>query len=383
MTDSVTAADHALQMADYVACAVETARTLGNRGPLRFNASGGIHDDILSAYWRQGFYVLENVVDATEIEELRAGIDVMFDRAPIASEAQVDQYGNAAFGLEFSRETYAWVHPLTDPVGGTEANGGRHPVKMSEPVPADGAPDEVIYMIFGMCQAMDAGLRLYGHPQLLAIAAAINGTDFTPFNDAIFIKQPGLGGSVAWHQDGLTHWQSPNWDEGIHGFNFQVQLHPATPGNCLWVVPGTHKLGKLDIKEMAESNGGSELLPGAVPLNCGPGDVTMVNRQALHGSFANTSSDLRVSLTFGFHRRSSVEGASGVLGSGQGEPYDEARIARRSSIIALAIDARRQRFPDEVAYVYEPMIGREDDFRWDPARRDALINDYNLYDLGI
>jgi hypothetical protein len=33
-----------------------------------------------------------------------------------------------------------------------------------------------------------------------------------------FVKQPGLGGSVAWHQDGVTHWNSSDLDEGTHGF---------------------------------------------------------------------------------------------------------------------------------------------------------------------
>ena len=45
----------------------------------------------------------------------------------------------------------------------------------------------------GMCQIMDSGLRLYGHPDLLTVAASINGDDFVPYNDAIFVKQPGLG----------------------------------------------------------------------------------------------------------------------------------------------------------------------------------------------
>ena len=152
----------------------------------------------------------------------------------------------------------------------------------------------------GMCQTMNSGLRLYGHPLLLTIAEAINGPDFVPFNDAVFVKQPGLGGSVAWHQDGVTHWDSPNWDPGIHGFNFQIQLYPSTPANCLWVVPGTHKTGRADIKAMVAANNGSDRLPVAIPLTCSAGDVTIVNRQLLHCSFANTSPDLRVSMTYRF-----------------------------------------------------------------------------------
>ena len=85
---------------------------------------------------------------------------------------------------------------------------------MAEAVPSDDAPEYVIQTIAGMCQLFRSGLRVYGHPHLLAVAEAINGPDFVPYNDAIFVKQPGLGGSVAWHQDGVTHWDSPDWDEG-------------------------------------------------------------------------------------------------------------------------------------------------------------------------
>ena len=145
---------------------------------------------------------------------------------------------------------YTLIRPLSDPVGGTKEKGGRHPSKMAEPKPESGAPAYVVHQMRGMCQFMAAGLCVYGHPQLLAIAASINGDDFVPFNGVIFVKQPGLGGSVAWHQDGVTHWNSPDWDEGIHGFNYQVQLYPTTAANALWVVPGTHKLGRADIRHM-------------------------------------------------------------------------------------------------------------------------------------
>lgn len=382
-TSEPSAAEHLAGMVRYGDDGKRRALALGNRGPMRFNDDGTLQQDIVDAYWRYGFYVFESVIEPRELQELRRDIDDMLARAPVRQGVEVDVEGRPALGLEFQRDTYVWVPPLSDPVGGTTHNGGRHPSKMVEPVAPEDAPEAVIYMMFGMCQAMDSGLRLYGHPQLLAVAECLNGPDFTPFNDAIFIKQPGLGGSVAWHQDGLTHWDAANWDEGIHGFNFQVQLYPSTPGNCLWVVPGTHKLGKVDIKAMVEDNDGSERLPDAVPLFCEAGDVTITNRQALHCSFANTSADPRVSLTFGFHRRSSVLGANGVLGSGGGVVYDETRIFERSSVIAVAIDARAQRFPAEARYVYQPFVGLEDEFRWNERTREEVIKDYNLKDLGI
>ncbi|MEM7018729.1 MAG: phytanoyl-CoA dioxygenase family protein [Pseudomonadota bacterium] len=260
---------------------------------------------------------------------------------------------------------------------------GRHPTKMSEPEPKEDAPKEVVHIMGGMCQSMPAGLRLYGHPDLLAIAAAINGDDFVPYNDATFVKQPGLGGSVSWHQDGVTHWNSPDWDMGIHGFNFQVQLYECTPRNGLWVMPGTHKAGRINIKQRVAENNGSDQLPGAVPLICQPGDATVVNRQMLHCSFANTSEDLRISLTFGFHRRKSVLGARGALSQGAEEFYDETRIFDRSSVVAVAIDARAQYYPGERSYEYQPFVGLEEQFRFNEENAENIIRDYFLKDLSI
>ncbi|MDE0421575.1 MAG: phytanoyl-CoA dioxygenase family protein [Gammaproteobacteria bacterium] len=378
-----SAREHAAAMADYIHHGERRAKEIGNRGPIHFKDGYALADEILTAYWEHGFYVFENAIAAEEIAELRADTNRMLERAPVGRGAEVDALGRPALGRGFKRPAFTFIKPLSDPVGGTNQLGGRHPSKMVEPDPGESAPEEVVHMAYGMCQHMESGLRLYGHPKLLAIAENINGPDFTPFNDAIFIKQPGLGGSVAWHQDGITHWQSPTWNEGIHGFNFQVQLYPTTPGNCLWVMPGTHKTGRLDIKAMIEENGGSERLPGAVPLLCKPGDVTMVNRQTLHCSFANTSPDLRISLTFGFHRRASVLGAKGGLGSEETTVYDEQRIFDRSAVIAVAIDARRQRFPEEAPYRYQPFAGLEDDFRWSPETYERVIRDYNTRDLGI
>ncbi len=255
---------------------------------------------------------------------------------------------------------------------------------MAQPKADADAPEHVVFLMYSMCQSMPAGLRLYGHPKLLSVARSINGADFVPFNDAIFVKQPGLGGSVAWHQDGVTHWNAPDWDEGIHGFNFQVQIYPTTVGNCLWVIPGSHKLGKVDIKGLVEENAGSEQLPGAVPLVCNAGDVTIVNRQAVHGSFANSSPDLRISLTFGFHRRKSVLGQKAALSLTETNAvYDEKRIFERASVIQVAIDARQQAFPHEPLFDYAPFAGLEDQFRFTPETVSRVIRDYNIKDLSI
>ena len=357
------------------------ALTLDNRGPIRFDDEGRLHPDILDSYSRHGFYVLTGVIEQRELDEIEADVADMLDRAPISKDADVDRHGNAALGIGLQGRNISWVRPLSDPLGGTSAAYGRHEAKMGEPSPPIEAPEHVVQLFLGSLQFSDACLRLYGHPQLLRVAEAINGPDFTPFNEAVWVKQPGLGGSVAWHQDGWTHWESPHLDDHTHGFNFMAQLYGCDATNGLWVVPGSHRTGKADIKGKVEA-AGSDRLPDAVPLICEPGDVAINSRQAIHGSFANTSSKTRVTINFGFHRRASV---FGIQSGGVHNPvseYDNEYIFERSKAIAWAIDARSQHFLDEERYVYEPFRGLENQFVWDEATKSEL-RDYNLRDIGI
>jgi hypothetical protein len=374
--------EHAAAMAPYIAEGTKRASAAGNRGPLQLDTSGKLHPDILNAYNQKGFYIFEGVIGAEELDSLRADVTNMIDRAPVQPGAKVDTKGRPAMGLDHAAEPYSFIKPLSDPFGGTGLLNGRHPVQMIQPEPEDDVPNDVLFLLRDICQAMPACLRLYGNPQLLGIAEAVNGPDFVPYTEVIFVKQAGRGGAVSWHQDGVTHWQSPNWNLGIHGFNFQVQLYDTTPANGLWIVPGSHKLGHIDIKKRVEDNGG-ERLPDAIPLICAPGDVTIVNRQMLHGSFANTSLDQRISITIGFHRRGSVLGQRSALAIEGGDIYDEQRIFERSAVIAVAIDARAQYFPNETRYCYEPFVGLEEDYRWNDDTFERVIRNYSSRDLAI
>ena len=253
--------------------------------------------------------MFEGVLGAEELADIEADFKHILERLPVRKGAPLDRHGRPALAADNKATTLLWSRPLGDPAGGTDFANGRHPVKMFEPRPAAQAPEEIVYLILGSLQFSEAALRVYGHPQLLAVAAAVNGDDFVPFNEALFIKEPGLGASVAWHQDGITHWDSPAFDAGSHGFNFMAQLYGCTAANGVWVVPGSHALGARDIRAMVAASG-SERLRDAVPLICKPGDVAMTNRQAVHGSFANTSPDWRVTVNFGFHRRRSVLGVT-------------------------------------------------------------------------
>ena len=373
--------DEADAMKTYLLEGQAEALALPNRGPLKFDESGNIHPDIISAYSEFGFYILEGVLSEEELDDIKADLADMRENFPIHMGALVDKHGRPALGADNKAPTLQWARPLSDPLGGTEMFNGRHQVKLFEPKAADDAPPAVPLYLSGSLQFSPACLRVYGHPGLMKLAEAINGPDFVPFTEGLFIKDAGVGAAVSWHQDGDTHWDHPDFDQDIHGFNFMGQVYGSTAVNGVWVIPGSHKAARANIAKMVE-DAGSERLPNAMPIICNPGDVVINSRQIIHGSFANTGFEPRLSINFGFHKRTSVLNIRGAGMHAEAAVMDEAFIDTRSRLIGFALDARRQRFPNEMPYHYAPFAERQDEFRWN-AGTLASLKDYNLMDLSI
>ena len=373
--------EDAQAMREYLVAGERAAYQLPNRGPIRFDAQGNLDKAILEAYWQYGFYVFEGVLKEDELKDIRDELNALRETFPAEPHGKVTKDGKPALGADCQSLNLLWAKPLGDPLGGTELANGRHQVKLREPEAAEDAPEQAPFLLMGSLQFSETALRVYGHPQLLQVAEAVNGSDFAPFNECLFIKDPGIGAAVSWHQDGTTHWDSESFDEGIHGFNFMAQVYGSTPVNGVWVLPGSHKVGKVDIKQLVAESG-SERIEGMVPLVCEAGDVVICNRQLVHGSFPNSGFEPRVTVNFGFHRRSSVLNVQGAGMHSQAEVYDEALIEERSKVIGYAIEARKQRFPDEKPYVYQPFEDAGKSFQWDAAAK-ASLKDYNLHDLSI
>jgi len=102
----------------------------------------------------------------------------------------------------------------------------------------------------------------------------------------------------------------------------------------------------------------------------------------LHGSFPNCGLEPRLTVNFGFHRRSSVLGVTGGGVHSEAQVFDEATIARRSRVLGYALDARQQRYATEERYVYQPFVESGAQWHWNEAARED-IQDYNLDDLSI
>jgi hypothetical protein len=128
-------------MRDYFREGEARAMALGNRGPLRFGADGKLDPGIVEAYERVGFYVFEGAIAPEELAELEANYRAVFERLPSAPDSEADRHGRPALGRECDLPLVHWAKPLSDPLGGTAAGQGRHPVKMFEPKAANDAPE--------------------------------------------------------------------------------------------------------------------------------------------------------------------------------------------------------------------------------------------------
>ena len=316
------------------------ALELGNRGPMRFEKSGLLEQDILDAYFRTGFYVFTGVISREEVAKLQEEFDQVLDNAPISDDSAMDTLGRP---VKFN---------------------GYYSLSKNESSETKISPRNAVGLVSHPLMMMDSALRVYAHPQILRMVESVNGPDFIPFHEAVFHKAAGEGAPTRWHQDGRTHWtkegkslEEPDGSGKTHGFNLSVSWSQGTPENCLWVVPGSHRQWRL-------ADGGefpliTEWLPDAVPMMLAPGDCGMVNRSSLHGSYPNRSPGTRITMVIGFHKRHSAIGTKTTNVHAFKRPgeikeitYSENHVLHRARMIPIAIDARRQYYPDEVPYDY-------------------------------
>ena len=113
----LSADQHAEKMATYVRDRGRAAADFGSRGPIRYDAAGQLHPDILTDFERNGFYIFEGVVDADEIEELRDAVEDTIQRAPSPPDSDTDAQGRPALGLDYPISPYIFIKPLSDPWG--------------------------------------------------------------------------------------------------------------------------------------------------------------------------------------------------------------------------------------------------------------------------
>ena len=287
----------------------------------------------LAEYEREGVTILRGVLRSHELSELREEVGRILDRAPTSNGAVVDRLGGSCLGEPAWWQFAPALRGEMNHAAQSELRQAARKAAWHKTGPGEA---EWSVKVSNWMTFSEPGVRLYGHPQLLAAAQAINGADFVPFSESLVVKHAGHGAALAWHQDGKVHWADGS--EAEHGFNFMVNLYDCNTANALWVLPRSHRRGKIEVAELVQPDSTVALAgcPPPVPVLCKAGDVAIVNRNAVHGSYANASPTPRHTFIFGFHKRSAVEGV-----------HEVGSIETRRKIIPLAISCRAAHYPNE------------------------------------
>ena len=348
----------------------ERAARLGNRGPMRFDEDGRLAQHILDAYHRTGFYVFTGVLSPEEVRELAFEFDQVLDNAPLNNDGEVDRHGRPS---RFS--SYYTVEPPES------SDAEEH----SEAVDAPG----IVRMVSHPLMIMDSALRAYAHPDILKMAASVNGPDFVPFHESVFHKAARQGAPTRWHQDGRTHWDGRRDEPGTAGRVGQdARLQPVRV-----LVPlhaGERPLGgprespELAYRERRRVSPDHRMVAG-----CGAHDPVAGRLRHRQPKLVARLLSEPVFRAPGQHgdglpQRASAIGAEttnvhAFVRPGQTKhiKYTEDYVLRRARMIPLAIDARRQHYPDEVPYEYHgSYIG---DGVWNARTRAEISRECDEY----
>lgn len=170
--------------------------------------------------------------------------------------------------------------------------------------------------------------RLIRTPRILDAVADILGPNLLAWNTHWFIKEPGDGRYVAWHQD-LTYWHLEP-DEAITAW---IALSDVTSGTGgMRMVPGTHAREVVEHRdtwrEGAMLTRGQEIAvevdeAAAIDVALRPGEMSLHHHKIFHASGPNQGSDRRIGLAVRYiptHvRQVAVEGDSAALVRGVDE----------------------------------------------------------------
>jgi hypothetical protein len=143
--------------------------------------------------------------------------------------------------------------------------------------------------------------ELIRHPRILSAVESILGPNLLAWNTHWFIKEPGDGRYVAWHQD-LTYWHL----EPDHAITAWIALSPVTAETgAMQMVAGTHKqdvVAHVDTwKSGAMLSRGQEIAvevdeAAAFDVELAPGQLSLHHHKIFHASPANRGGDRRIAL---------------------------------------------------------------------------------------
>jgi len=141
--------------------------------------------------------------------------------------------------------------------------------------------------------------ELAKHDLILDAVEDVMGKDIFVWGCSLFVKEPGQGTFVSWHQDS-TYWGLSKPDV----LTAWIALSPATiDSGCMKMMPGTHKWDQIEHKDtLSEKNlltRGQEIAVDvdesqAVALELASGQMSLHNIRTVHASEPNRSADRRI-----------------------------------------------------------------------------------------
>ena len=143
---------------------------------------------------------------------------------------------------------------------------------------------------------------LMREPGILDSVEALIGPDILVWQSGFFVKKPGDGGFVSWHQDS-TYWGLSSPDV----VSAWIAFTPSNSANgCMRVVPGSHLRDQLPHADtFADGNmlsRGQEVAVevdehDALDVVLEPGEMSLHHVRIIHGSKANMGTQPRIGFT--------------------------------------------------------------------------------------
>ncbi len=220
-----------------------------------------ISDWQIVQYRQQGYFTVDGLFTAGEVESVRSEITKIVRRYPNGPAGLVEFEPSVESGENAPEEVELRVRKLSNVV--------RHNIFFR---------------------------KLAFHPMMAAVATALLGPDVVLLQSIMLLKPPHIGSAKVWHQDNAYFRRDPN-----HIAGFWVACDDATVENgCMHVIPGSHTRGILEHGGF-KNEYGTLKAPSfeeavAVPLKAG--DALIFHGELLHGSPPNNTAARRRSMQY-------------------------------------------------------------------------------------
>lgn len=197
--------------------------------------------------------------------------------------------------------------------------------------------------------------ELVHHPAVLDAVEDVIGPDILAYHSTAWIKEPGTPAYVLWHQDGKYFFLEPH----LHVTAWIALSDASEESGCVFVLPGSHKLGELEhVDDVGEWNmiKRGQGIPDrfdnevGIPMPLKAGEMSLHHTDLVHCSRGNDGGDRRIGLGISYVpasvRQLGSPQAKALLVRGraqEGHFGEDVRLGQEMSAEAVAAHAESNR----------------------------------------